>query len=281
MFFHSDRATPLTFKNIDELGLNYKASFTSNDVTIRNPRFNLQAQMVYKLSPEWTSQTVLSRGSIKSDGIYTYIWDFLGGVDYFSQMFHNENFTTNTTDIQQNFNGDFKIGKMRNRLLVGLDAYHRVNIDNGSGWEVGRLVKPSGEVLDTDPGSGDPFVPVDLSMAAIDNLLAGSGVNNATNKNTSYAAYASDVLNITPGLMAMVSLRADYFNAESDDFNQWALSPKFGLVYQPVVGKVSIFASYMNAFINVAPSALYDDNGDPTGEFRTFKPEHANQWEGV
>ncbi|HYH57356.1 MAG TPA: TonB-dependent receptor, partial [Anseongella sp.] len=90
--------------------------------------------------------------------------------------------------------------------------------------------------------------------------------------------------NITPGLTAMASLRADYFvsrgekSADDDDFNQFALSPKFGLVYQPVPDKISLFANYMNAFINVAPQQVLDEEGNYL-RTQSFKPEHADQLE--
>lgn len=284
VFFHSDRLSPLPFKNLRELNLNPRLSFTSNDLTIRNPRFNLQGQVVYKLSDQWTSQTVFSRGTVKSDGIYTYIWDDVSGDNWFSQYFHKEQQTTNTTDIQQNFNGDFKIGNMRNRLLVGVDYFRRNVIDNGSGWASARNVTPQGNVNYVDPYSGDTLAPVYLTQASIDNLLAGLE-NSASNiTNTSFGAYASNVLNITPKLSAMVSLRADYFDSKGerstseDDFDQWALSPKFGIVYQPVLDKVSLFANYMNAFINVAPQQVTDlDGSNP--RIKSFRPEHADQWE--
>jgi iron complex outermembrane receptor protein len=78
----------------------------------------------------------------------------------------------------------------------------------------------------------------------------------------------------------MLSLRVDQFEAPDDDFSQFALSHKFGLVYQPVLDKVSVFANYMNAFINVPPTVVYDENtGEATNETRSFKSEHANQWE--
>lgn len=284
VFFHSDRFSPLPFKNLQELNLNPRLSFTSNDLTIRNPRFNLQAQAVYKLSDQWTSQTVFSRGTVKSNGIYTYIWDDVSGDNWFSQYFHREQQTTHTTDIQQNFNGDFKIGNMRNRLLVGVDYFRRNVIDNGSGWASARNVTPQGDVNYVDPYSGDTLAPVYLTQASIDNVLAGLE-NSASNiTNSSFGAYASNVLNITPKLSAMVSLRADYFDSKGekttseDDFDQWALSPKFGIVYQPVPDKVSIFANYMNAFINVAPRQITDPDGS-NPRVKTFRPEHADQWE--
>lgn len=284
IFFHSDRVHPLDFKNLEELNLNNKLSFTNNDLTIKNPRFNLQGQMLYKLSEQWTSQTVFSRGRVKSEGVYTYIWDDVAGDEWFEQYFHNENQITNTTDIQQNFNGDFKIGNMRNRLLIGLDFFNRNVVENGSGWMVGRIVNPQGEIAETDPVTGAAIVPVKLTKGAIDNLLSGEEPSNSNISNSAYSAYASNVLNITPGLMAMVSLRADYFDSRGektiadDGYSQFALSPKFGLVYQPVLEKVSIFANYMNAFINVEPREVRDVNGD-NPRVKSFKPEHADQLE--
>ncbi len=284
VFFNSNRLDPLDFKTIDELNLNNSLSFTSNDLTIKNPKYNLQGQMLYKLSDQWTSQTVISRGTVKSDGYYTYMWDDVAGDNYFSQYFHKELQTTNTTDIQQNFNGDFKIGNLRNRLLVGLDYYSRNVIDNGSGWGFARNVTPQGDVTYTDPFTGDELSPVYLTQASVENLLGGLEGTNSNISNSSYSAYFSNVLNVTPGLMAMVSLRADYFDSKGeksvtdDDYNQFALSPKFGLVYQPIIDKVSIFANYMNAFINVAPQQVFDQDGN-FQSVKSFKPEHADQLE--
>jgi iron complex outermembrane receptor protein len=121
-------------------------------------------------------------------------------------------------------------------------------------------------------------------MSSVNGLLSGySGTYNSIS-NSSSSVYASNVLNITPALMAMVSLRADYFdskgdkNVAEDDFDQLAFSPKMGLLYQPVLDKLSLFVNYMNAFINVDPQEVFDDNGVSLG-VKSFKPEHANQWE--
>src|SRR5690606_14498153 len=113
------------------------------------------------------------------------------------------------------------------------------------------------EVEYIKPSTTDTIAPVYLSRAFVDQILAGTGGANSNVSNSSYSAYVSDVLNITPALSAMASLRVDHFVSKGeksdleDDFNQTALSPKFGLVYQPILDKVSLFANYMNAFINV------------------------------
>jgi TonB-dependent siderophore receptor len=280
VFFHSDRYTPLPFKNLSELNLNRELSFTSNELTMKNPRFNMQAQMLYKLSSQWTSQTVVSRSTVKSNGIYTYIWDDdPSTADYFNQYFHRDAFTQSATDIQQNFNGDFMIGKVRNRLLVGLDFYSRTTIDHGSDWVVGRVVTPQGEVITEDPSSGDPIPAVPLTLSAVNALIDQTGyVVNSNVTNSFYSAYVSDVVNILPNLMAMASLRVDHFRSggekfiDDEDFDQTLVSPKLGLVYQPIPDRLSLFANYINGFINQEPRQT-------TNGLKSFKPEHANQLE--
>jgi iron complex outermembrane receptor protein len=286
IFFPSDRYSPLPFKNVKDLNLNYNESFMSNDLTMKNPRFNLQAQMLYKISSQWTSQTVLSRSTVKSNGYYNYIYEDADPTDqYFGQTFHKDQQTTSTTDVQQNFNGDFKIGSMRNRLLIGLDYFSRNAISNGSGYALVRHVTPqSAEVAYPVPHTTDTIPPVSLSQALVDNILATKPGNRTNVTNSAYSAYVSDVINFTPALAGMTSLRVDHYVSNSaggdktTNYNQTFLSPKFGLVYQPVMDKVSIFANYMNAFINVDPRASYTKEGNGNGT-QSFKPEHANQWE--
>lgn len=278
VFFHSNREEPLTFKTIDELNLNNDLSFTSNDLSIKNPRTNLQAQMIYKLSDTWTSQTVISRGTANSDGYYTYIWPDSEGDNDFGQYFTYVKESRVTTDIQQNFNGEFNIGNLRNRLLIGLDYFNRQATNNGLGYVFIRNVSPQGdENFIIDPDTGETMPPVYLSRASIDNLLANTPVNNSQSTNSAYSAYISDVLNITPAITVLAGLRADYFDTKSD-FSQWAFSPKFGLVYQPILDKISVFANYQNAFHNVAPIQIADPDGN-NPRLKSFEPEQANQWE--
>jgi iron complex outermembrane receptor protein len=112
------RYAPLSFNSMELFEKNYTKSFTSNELSISNPTFNLQAQMFYKVSDHWTSQTVLSRSSSSTDGYYSYLFDASNGND-FTRFISKRNGETLATDIQQNFIGDFKIGKLRNRLVVG------------------------------------------------------------------------------------------------------------------------------------------------------------------
>jgi iron complex outermembrane receptor protein len=284
IFFHTNRAEPMQFKTVEELNLNNKLSFTSNDLTIKNPRFNMQAQMLYKLSGNWTSQTVFSSGESKSDGFYSYIWPDVTGTNFFGEYISNQQGTVHTSDFQQNFNGDFKIGNVRNRVVIGIDAFTRSNIDNSSGQGLIRNVTPQGEENFIDPFTNEEFAPVYLTKASINQLLANSGGTNSNVSNSAYSVYASEVVNITPALLAMASVRVDYFDSkgeksnDEDDYHQTAVSPKFGLVYQPVLDKLSLFANYMNGFVNVEPMQVADPDGS-NPRIKSFRPEQANQWE--
>lgn len=297
-----DRGAPLRANNVEELGYGPRRSYTSNDLTITNPNFSLQGQMNYKLSSHWTSQTVFSRGSSKTNGYYSYLYEnsrfFVdqeevpGAVTnlneglVFTRYVSKQNSNTLTTDIQQNFIGDFQIAGMRNRMVVGFDYFNRKIIDNNSGYvtngnvyignaslqnineSVFGIFDPSAYITNNDSGR--------LSIAATDNLLAGAGLNNNTTQENIYSAYISNVLNFTPKLSAMASVRIDQFESASN--SQTAISPKFGVVYQPILERVSLFANYMDGFSNVSPL----QQGDPAAGVTTtvtFDPERARQME--
>ena len=274
LFF--DRASPLFAKDLSQLGYDSKRSYTSNNLTVKTPASSIQAQMVYKLSDKWTSQTVVSRGSAKSQGYYSYLYEMSSAVPgfpdispTFARYINNQNGTTTTTDIQQNFIGDFKLGQFRNRVVAGVDYYSNNAQDNGTGYIMNGIVDMTG----FDSGI--------LSRAHTDSLLNAATISNSNTTQEVYSAYVSDVFNFLPNLSAMASLRVDHFKnggittAANEKYSQTTLSPKFGLVYQPILNTLSIFANYMNGFsnINSAPRLQND------GSLKTFRPEQANQME--
>lgn len=95
-----------------------------------------------------------------------------------------------------------------------------------------------------------------------------------------YAAYASDVFNLTDDLILNAGLRVDRFDekgsfdpttgATTGAYGQTSLSPKFGLVYQPVTEAVALFANYSNGFQNNSGVDFYGE---------AFKPSNGNQFE--
>ena len=276
------RFSPLTFNSIEVFEQNYKKSYTSNELTLSNPTFNMQAQMLYKLSNSWTSQTVLSRSSSKTDGYYSYLFDDSNG-DTFTRYISKRNGETLATDIQQNFIGDFKIGTMRNRMVIGID-YYGSNILNGStGW-VGAGTVSLLNQTDTYTYPNSTPQPTNLTQAGMNELLARSTEPNADAESQVVSAYVSNVINFTDKLSVMASLRVDefrgktsYFSSEKID-SQIAFSPKFGAVYQLLENKVSVFGNYMNGFQNVEPANVLTP-GASTSSLIAYTPERADQFE--
>lgn len=284
-----DRGAPLRATNIDELNYDTYRSYTGNDLYIDTPSFSTQIQMNYKISDQWTSQTVVSKSSAKSDGYYSYLYEttqYTTVTDgmVFGRYISKQNSETYGTDIQQNFIGDFQIGNFRNRIVAGLDYFNRNTVNNSSSY-----VGNGSIYLGDNPsqfydylGITDPAFFTDdtgiLTQAGVDALISTAPISPTKTKEEIYSAYASDVFNITPALSAMASLRVDRFSnkgditVSDDDYNQTTLSPKFGLVYQPILDEVSIFANYMNGFSNVAPIITADRTF-------TFDAEQANQFE--
>lgn len=278
------RSTPLQFEDLDDLNYDRERSLTSNDLSIKNPRYMLQGQLTYKFSDQWTSQTIISRGVTKSDGYYSYLYDNENGLGEFSLWISDQQGQIITSDIQQNFIGDFTLGNLRNRVVFGIDYFTRTQIDNSSGYAWVHNVTPQGDVNYVYPYTGEEVAPNYLTRSSIDNLLAATGMTNTNSRDAIYSTYISDLINLTPQLFALGSVRFDYFDTEgditteSDDYDQTAVSPKFGLVYQAIPENLSIFANYMNGFKNIAPRTVRDMDGT-NPRIKTFEPEYANQVE--
>ena len=266
------RVTPSTrgkARSITELGIPYKLSFANNTINYSGQQYNIFGQIKYKLSPQWTSQTVVSRTRSSADGNVVGLTILTDST--LRQTVTNQDYPYYGTNFQQNFIGDFRLGPLRNRIVAGIDVYSLRATRNDASVNMPAInfKKPGAAYNNFNLGKVAPL----LNAATFTNFIS---INERT-----YSAYASDVLNITDRLLAMASLRIDryanlgsYFPATDStggDFKQTALSPKFGVVYQIVKDRISIFGNYMNGFSNVSGSDFFGN---------TFKPNQANQFEG-
>lgn len=285
-FLFLNRAAPTESNNLEALNYNNKLSFTSNDLTLQNPNQNYRIEMDYKLSDAWQSQTLLSKSSTSTKGYYSYLYDYgILGNDTFTRFISKQNSNTQTTDIQQNFIGDFKIASLRNKIVIGIDYFNATETSNDSGYAFYGNITPEGGSSGDNPFTADVETDLfPLSTAGVDAALESQAVGNNKSKYHIYSLYASNVLNITETLSVMAGLRLDRFDNEGDlttpddDYDQTTLSPKLGVLFQPIADKLSVFANYQNGFTNVAPQLVGDpDNGAQT--LQTFDPEQANQLE--
>lgn len=266
------RYSPLSFNSIELFQNNYERSFTGNSLSIKNPTLGMQSQLLIQLNDQWNSQTILSGSNTRTDGYYHYLWDAANG-DEFTRFISKRNGETISRGIQQNVNGKFKLFGMQNKLLIGVDYFEKEIRNNSTAWVAhGKVSLKNG----TDSGV--------LSPLAVDNSLQNSSEGNSIARTKIFSAYISDVIYFRKNISAMISVRMDNFTGKPNYYstdevkNQTTLSPKLGLVYQPIMDKLSVFANYMNGFRNLDPSLVSDINGNnPT--MKIFEPEQANQME--
>ncbi|MCJ8208700.1 TonB-dependent receptor [Mucilaginibacter sp. RS28] len=260
------------FTSLSQIPLNYKTSFGGENIDAQLSARNLHAQADYKISSSWksTTQVAYSNNHVERSLQVYPLFTAVNKVTRRVTDFGPRDF--NSIELQQNFNGDFKIGQFRNRLLAGIDVYT---------YHGRQSYTPVQLVYDQIDDISKPF-PV-MSLQKLDAIAGTANYAIVDARQDIYSAYASDVFNITDRLNAMASLRVDRFNnkptytngvAGSNNYNQTAFSPKFGLVYQLVKDQLSLFSNYMNGFQNVGPVS------QPDGTVSVFKPRQANQLEG-
>jgi iron complex outermembrane receptor protein len=262
----------ITARNFKDLPLNYKSSMINNSIDVSNGINNIQAQAEYKISNTWKSHT----NFLYSDGMYKHLyWTTLNMLNdsVFARSIRNQTPETfGNIELQQNFIGDFRIGSFRSRVVIGLDYNYNYN-------ELYRAV-----LGNYDSVNIRKVASRNLTVEGIENASAQLGFTSSTTKQNTYSAYASDVFNITPRLMAMLSLRFDRFTTlgsftpatgkYAGGYNQNSLSPKLGLVYQVIPDNLSVFGNYMNGFVNLAPVT------QPDATILALDPQYGNQWEG-
>lgn len=258
-------------RNFRDLPLNYKRSFINNGIDLDVGLYNVQGQMEYKINKNWKTQT----NYLYSHGFYKHLlWTTLSMITDSTLIRTLRNQTPETfgnIQFQQNLMGDFKIGPFRNRMVVGIDYNQNTN----------ALYRAT---LRLDTININKAVK-DITVDKINELSTKQGFVATTYKGESYSAYISDVLNITPALLVMASLRLDRFATKGnyspgtglyrpiEKYQQVTLSPKLGVVYQPLKDRIALFANYMNGFVNLGPVT------QPDNTTLNLKPQMGNQWE--
>lgn len=258
--------------NVDEINAVHDLSFTTNEILYEKASSIFSVDAFYKLSDQWTSTTSFGH----SYSLYNpnYIIASIAGQTV-DRTIGTARYDIDFTTIQQYLNGDFKIGKMRNRLLVGVDYLRDDEIYVGSSAAYDTFQYTS--------------VAPYLSKQAFDQAIGATTFWTGGNVNDRYSAYFSNVLDILPQLHLMTSLRYEYSkdvtpsatipNSNDPDlsFNQGAWTPKFGLVYEILPDQLSVFGNYLGGNKNI--NSFLKDDGTGNGAMQKADPEKATQWE--
>jgi iron complex outermembrane receptor protein len=282
-YFFNATSAELGVDRADQLTVDYRKSYQAGDLIQTSNNTNFYGTAVYKISDQWKSQTTFSTTQGSSEGASPYLY-LIPGNDSINRMIWTLDGNTSNLQLQQNFTGDFHIGSLRNRMVIGLDYLNQQSnvryVDPGNG----------SDFFDRTPNRGPNPAYYNFNKENVNNLYQTQG-KDYTYNNTRYniySVYVSDVLNLTQNLMVMASIRMDHFNSQpvhnpvtdksTQGFDQTTFSPKMGIVYQVVKEKVSLFGNYMNGFTNPGYKSTLNEATNKI-ENKLFKSEQANQWE--
>jgi iron complex outermembrane receptor protein len=278
IFFYSP-SSALGYDRADQLPLDYRQSYQGPGLTQDSRSVNFFGQVQYRISPSFTSTTYLTSSHSYSDGFGPYFFLTPAASSPYNTLSisradqSTQNSRRGVYEVQQLFNGDFQLGRLRNRVVLGLDFLRQDNEQDFLGGNID--IAPLNV-----PGS-----PYDYSLFNAD-LVSSKYAQSppahylVTTKANTYSAFASDVLNLTEQLSVLAALRVDRYDNKGgiyyspvQSYTQTLVSPKFGLVYQPVKDRVALFANYQTSFNNLG---YYLDASEQS---LLAKPERANQWE--
>lgn len=249
--------------NPNDLKIDYRKSMFHDDIDAKTKATKVFAQAEYEISENWKSTTVFSfvgedvERSYQSYAVWSSPTQAARRVGLWGPIYNNY------TNIQENLNGKFSTGSFKHKFLAGIN--YRLYSSAFSGGTTFTL-----DNIDVTT----PFAPI--RRKAVDAGLALTTSAIADQK--TFSVYACDVINFTDRLSAMLSLRVDNFDREKvgtvEGYNQTALAPKLGLVYELVKDQVSVFGNYMNGFQNMQPIT------QPDASIFVLDPIYAVQYEG-
>lgn len=256
------------FKNFKDIPIAYNKYIGGDDVGSKTNINNLFIKATYNISDQWTSSTNINFSNGLVDYSYQLYprWTSVNTIERNVGLYSARKLSF--FQFQQNFNGDVKIGRLRNRILIGMD-YTRNNARLNFQW-----------IKYDDIDIRQDYAPI--TRAKTDAILGAgnAGYWNSTEHNAS--VYVSDVINVTDKLSVLLSSRFDNYRNEpsianskkqNDGYSQNFFSPKVGIVYELLKSRLSFFGNYMNGFINMGPVS------QPNGDQLRLKPKQANQKE--
>lgn len=246
-----------------QIPLAYNRVLFNDDADAKTTSSKFFAEAKYKISDKWTSSTLFSFVGEDVDHSYQYYQTWTAPDSVSRSVAVYGPIYNNYLNVQENINGKFNTGFLRHNLLVGINyRYTKGGFNYATTGEI-DTVGASGSIGDVnkklvDERSTEAFFP--------------------TASQQTLSAYATDVLNFTDRLSAMLSLRVDRFERKeigtTPGYKQTALAPKLGLVYQLWTDRLSAFANYMSGFQNMAPA-----DRQPDGSVLVLDPVKANQSE--
>lgn len=272
-------------KDLEKLGLDYKQSYFGDGMYTNSKVKNLFGQINYKINDNIRSSTNVSSAYTFSDGYNPYFTAYVNPADNVLMVGRADQATRDSKktyfQVQQNFNFDYKFGNnMRNRTVVGFDY---MKIKNDQHFVTLSLPATQG-FFDFVPATGYDYAGT-FNGSILDNAYKNTpnAFYDVIDKQDTYSGYIANVFTPILGLNIMAAARYESNNFKGgilygspvEAYTQSAFSPKFGIVYEIIKDKFSVFGNYQNSFSSKGYYAT-----DLVGTPALSAPERANQFEG-
>ena len=125
-------------RSAGQLKLDYNKSYGNNSLLAETQSHNFYAQASYKINDHWTSQTNLSYAAAR----FSYPAYYLNTLNdsLLSRGVRLQYTNQLSNQLQQNFIGEFSVGRMKNKVLVGVDVqYGRFDFPNTRDFAIDTL----------------------------------------------------------------------------------------------------------------------------------------------
>jgi len=280
-FFPNSAISLLGADRAEQLPIDYRKAYSGQGLWTTSRATNLFGQVNYQLSPAFRSSTNFASSRSFSNGFGPYFGITGNGRGLAQDSLQQSDQSTRDSrgqlvEVQQLFNGDFQLGSLRNRVVLGLDFLHVRNDQFffGSTYAKVPLTNPA---YDYSTFNG-------ANMTQLYATRPPGYTYPVFNARNTYSAFVSDVLNLTDRLSVLAAVRVDRYankgtDGAGDGYNQTAASPKFGAVYQLVPEQLSVFANYQNSFANRGTYYAYNATTNALTSPINAKLEQANQVE--
>lgn len=263
----------VTAQTWDALQWDYNNSYTSKDVASTTGYSLFQAEANYKFLPNWTSKTSMSFQLFNANGPYIRLVA-LSDTQYARQFLGFDPETGGSTNIRQDFVGNYEFSNIKNKTLVGASYYSGF-------WDYTQVRAQRGffGIIDRFDLTTNPTIQ-NITNTML-NSLPSNRVSIESGNNT-LSGYISNATTINDMVTILAGIRYDDFtnnatvtnnNKGKDEYEQGKISYNVGLTVNPFDDKVAIFGNYMNGFNNKGPGT------NQAGVVQNFDPEEAKQWE--
>lgn len=266
-------------KDLEKAGLDYKQSYLGDGLYTTARVNNVFGQINYKINDNIKSSTNINNSHSFSNGFGPYFAAGFAGDQLMIQRYDQGTKDSKKSwfQVQQNFNFDYTFGNgMRNRTVAGFDYLQTKDRSRFI-----YLVKNGFPAIAANGADYSGFNGTAMGNLYSDPENIGNyDINSDLN---TYSGYVSNVFTPLTGLNVVFGLRYESNDADAgmvgtrpvDAYNQSALSPKAGLVYEIIKDKFSVFGNYQNSF--KSNGYYFVDNN---ANIALSSPERANQFEG-